>query len=81
MTLGRRGGRDRRPFEGTNAVLAVNGVARGALASLAGRLRPLTAALRRGALRSGNLAPINKDHAHELPRSNITDHRSAESPR
>jgi hypothetical protein len=35
-------------IDGTNAGLAVNRFARSALASEAGRLRPLTAALRRG---------------------------------
>ena len=41
-----------------HAGLAVNGFARSALASLTGRLRPLTAALRRGPHMTGNLAQI-----------------------
>ena len=44
--------------ESATPVSAVNGCARRALASLAGRLRPLTAELRRGPRVTGNLAPI-----------------------
>ena len=53
-----------------HAGLAVNGFARSALASLAGRLRPLTAALRRGARCAGNPARFHasKEFGHEHPR-------------
>jgi hypothetical protein len=51
-----REGRACRPRAAYHAGLAVNGFARSALASLGGRLRPLTAALRREARCAGNPA-------------------------
>ena len=56
LNLVRGGGRACRPRAAYHAGLAVNGFARSALASLAGRLRPLTAALRREARCAGNPA-------------------------
>ena len=53
-----RGGRACRIRAGYHAVLAVNGGARSALASLGAGSRPLTAALRREAPCAGNPAPI-----------------------
>jgi hypothetical protein len=52
-----------------HAGLAVNGFARSALASLTGRLRPLTAALRREARCAGNPARFDasKEFGHEHP--------------
>jgi hypothetical protein len=48
MFLGERGGGDRFMSEDATPIPSVNDYARNALASLRGRLRPLTTALRRG---------------------------------